>query len=257
MATKKFSSLEKITDDKGYISATKTLYDKLTEVTKNISYLDVYNIVDVVTDKNLLASQISALSNNSSLVINTNPFFIEQEFYNIGDIVLKTNTGRIIHIAAQPGGLYFPSDVVAKDDGTFEIIYKYSSGQPAKESFNKNIASENEAATEAAITMSFSGLTSLNQADNYVYGIWEKFGKENDKTTTEFTSAFWVDETGNKQAIRPEIQFCLVENDVAIEKVIIDFNLELQFDNDNGGYKWVVKIPNNVAFGDSLFIKVK
>ena len=178
MATKKFSSLEKITDDKGYISATKTLYNKLTEVTKNISYLDVYNITDVVTDKNLLASQISALSNNSSLVINTNPFFIEQEFYNIGDIVLKTNTGRIIHIAAQPGGLYFPSDVVAEDDGTFKIIYKYSSGQPAKESFNKNIASGNEAATEAAITMSFSGLTSLNQADNYVYGIWEKFGKE-------------------------------------------------------------------------------
>ena len=159
-----------VTNKESFQGALNDLTQKKNDVAKQISYFDVYNIVDTVVDKNLFTSQVNALTNNSSLVINTEPFYINGVSYNTGDIILKNNKGQDIHIKAQTGGIYYPSKIVKDtDSNSFSIQYAYSAIQPESGSIaNYGVDSDGLASPAEKITISgFS--TDLNK--NYVYGL--------------------------------------------------------------------------------------
>ena len=83
----------------------------IANVKKNITYLDTLNIIDAVTDKKNFAAQMNALTPNSSLVINTEPFNESGVNYSRGDIILKDASDIIHHIPGQSGGLYYPKRI--------------------------------------------------------------------------------------------------------------------------------------------------
>lgn len=221
-----------------YKKALEELHEELSSVTKNISYLDVYNITEVVTDKNHLSAKIAALSNNSSLVINTPSFFTNGEFYSTGDVILKNALGKIIHIKAQTGGVYYPTSIIAINDASYEIIYKYSPNAPVEEesngenSFAKTIKFELEAATSSPS----------------IYGIWEQvLETEDNKYKYTFSTA-----KKEEIIIEPQIQFWLVEEEKIKEQLYCEYSLTE--DKDEG--KWIVE-PNVPVLSKKLYIKVK
>ena len=91
MSTKTF----KIAKEADYSTQLSDLNNEINSVKKQITYLDVYNITDTVTDKNTFNAKVNALMNNSSLVINTTPFFINDKLYNTGDIILKNKFDKM------------------------------------------------------------------------------------------------------------------------------------------------------------------
>ena len=99
MSTKTFAF--KATNETEFSTRLNELNNKIDSVKKQITYLDVYNIIDTVTDKNTFNAKVNALMNNSSLVINTTPFFVNNKLYKTGDIILKNNYGDIVHIKSQ------------------------------------------------------------------------------------------------------------------------------------------------------------
>ena len=87
------------------------LNTKLNSVAKNLTYFDFYNIVDVTVNKNNFSAQVNALTPNTSLIINSEPFFLNDVYYNTGDIIFKSSNSNIVHIKAQTGGIYYPNKI--------------------------------------------------------------------------------------------------------------------------------------------------
>ena len=107
------------------------IYEKIHEVKRQISYFDVYNVVDVVVDKDTFSAKVAALPLNSSLVVNCDEsFYNNDKLYSRGDIIFKINTGENVHIKSQTGGVYYPSRLT-QDGPNFTIEYNYSASEPA------------------------------------------------------------------------------------------------------------------------------
>ena len=151
-----------------YITRTNELYERISKVSKEINYLDLYNIVDVVTDKTTVRAQINNLTPNSSLVINTEPFYINSDFYNTGDIILKNSIGRVIHIPAQPGGIYFPASI-RSSNGTYQIEYQYYGQEPQESPISTPANTDSIQTPSKKIT--FTNLEAQDPSNSYIYGI--------------------------------------------------------------------------------------
>ena len=111
-------------------SALNELNNQLASIRKDVTYLDVYNIVDTVVSQENLQAQINALTPNSSLVINRAPFQSNGVNYSRGDIVLKNVHGEVIHVPGSTGGLYYPKQVTADKEGNYTIQYQFTPRDP-------------------------------------------------------------------------------------------------------------------------------
>lgn len=235
-----------VTNKESFQGALNDLTQKINDVAKQISYFDVYNIVDTVVDKNLFTSQVNALTNNSSLVINTEPFYINDVSYNTGDIILKNDKGQNIHIKAQTGGIYYPSKIVKDtDSNSFSIQYAYSAIQPESGSIaNYGVDSDGLASPAEKITISgFS--TDLNK--NYVYGLWQAFG----------SGSFSVF-TREDVTVKPYIKFYLISQDkngeiVNMEEIYLDYSLNINEEKTT----WTISLTDDSVDSANLWIKVK
>ena len=235
-----------VTNKESFQGALNDLTQKINDVAKQISYFDVYNIVDTVVDKNLFTSQVNALTNNSSLVINTEPFYINDVSYNTGDIILKNDKGQNIHIKAQTGGIYYPSKIVKDtDSNSFSIQYAYSAIQPESGSIaNYGVDSDGLASPAEKITISgFS--TDLNK--NYVYGLWQAFGNGS-------FSVF----TREDVTVKPYIKFYLISQDkngkiVNMEEIYLDYSLNINEEKTT----WTISLTDDFVDSANLWIKVK
>lgn len=225
-----------VIDGEGYIDKTNKLYEKISQVSKNISYLDIYNIVDVVTDKNTLSAKISALTPNSSLVINTDPFYLNLDFYNTGDIILKNTTGEAVHISAQPGGIYFPVKIEQIEGGTtYQISYKYSQSKPDVGS--SAAVNTSQEVPKPAETISFNNIKAQDVESSYVYGIWQSMNQTDVSTLTANFPIYRFTIENNEEIIQPQIQFWLVDdNKNPKEQLFVDFDLL------NEGTQWKITI---------------
>jgi hypothetical protein len=157
----------------------KDLDESIRQVRKNISYLDFYNITESVTNKESLASKVNNLLTNSSLVINTDPFYSNGVYYNTGDLILKDAKGDTQHIKAQTGGIYFPSQLVATDSG-YEVEYKFSPSSPTDVSISLSAKqpgdSDQEQINKTSKPYRTITFTNLKESDggateNCVYGL--------------------------------------------------------------------------------------
>ena len=212
------------------------LNTKLDNVAKNLTYFDFYNIVDVTVNKNNFSAQVNALTPNTSLIINSEPFFLNDVHYNTGDIIFKSSNSNIIHIKAQTGGIYYPCKITFENN-IYSIEYKYTSTQPITgSSTDVDVSIEDQVADGAAETIKFNGLTT--HAPSTIYGLWKKF-----------TSAFPAYKKDGI-IIQPYIKFYLCDgtNNTNYEEICLDYILKVEND------KWKIEISDRPA---NLWMKVK
>ena len=242
MSTKTFTF--EATNEIQFSNRLNELNNKIDSVKKQITYLDVYNITDTITDKNTFNAKVNALMNNSSLVINTTPFFVNNKLYKTGDIILKNNYGDIIHIKSQSGGIFYPSSVIKDDNSnSYAIQYEFSESSPSEETCTAEV---NTPATLAK-QITFTNLTSIDNNSNYVYGVWQKV----------LSNIFNIDIfKKDSTSIQPYIKFFIssdTENGNLAEEILLDYKIE-----EVDGNKWKITIDSNQFIRDNqLWVKVK
>ena len=221
------------------------LNTKLNSVAKNLTYFDFYNIVDVTVNKNNFSAQVNALTPNTSLIINSEPFFLNDVYYNTGDIIFKSSNSNIVHIKAQTGGIYYPNKITFENN-SYSIEYKYTPTQPVTgSSTDVDISIEDQAANGAAETIKFNGLTT--HAPSTIYGLWKKF-------TSSFPAC-----KKNGTVIQPYIKFYLYdkEDKITPEEICLDYSLTCQNENTDNP-TWNIKInDSNEEFLTNIWMKVK
>lgn len=188
----------------------------IASVKKNITYLDTLNIIDAVTDKKNFAAQMNALTPNSSLVINTEPFNEGGVNYSRGDIILKDASDIIHHIPGQSGGLYYPKKITQPDTTkmNYNIEYKFINAIPTEKSTSAEVGSE---VSNAAQSITFSGLTGGDASNSHIYGSWCKLN--------EFSAV---------SSIEPMIEFYLTDVSVSssssvvasMERIELEYSIE-------------------------------
>lgn len=222
---------QKIATTESYASALDKLQDQINSISKNITYLDVYNIIDTVESKDELNVKVAGLINNSSLVINCPTFQEGDEEYATGDIVLKNNNGEVIHIEAQPGGVYYPEDI-SNSGSNIIIQYKYATNTPEE---NSKYQEEEETTPPDGPKETMSFMLELPESSSNIYGHWQNtnsFQKQNN--------------------IPPQIQvwFARSSGNDPVEQVYCDFVLS-EGSGENKGKYIVSNLPTDV------WIKVK
>lgn len=147
------------------------LNQAIASVKKNITYLDTLNIVDAVVDKRNFASQVNALTPNSSLVINTEPFNEGGVNYSRGDIILKDASDIIHHIPGQSGGLYYPKKITQPDTTkmNYNIEYAFINAIPPTGAISASVGSE-ITVNEAKQNIEFTGIGGGKAEDSFIYG---------------------------------------------------------------------------------------
>ena len=226
-----------VDNQEGYGKALRTLHEEISTINKNITYLDVYNIVDVVTDKINFSAQVGKLGVNSALIINAQPFSENSVNYNTGDIIYKTSTGNVIHIRAQAGGIYYPKSIDQKNGG-LNITYAYASS-----TLEGSYPGEGEKEIGPYQTIEFSNLQNQTSNTN-IYGLW-----------IPYTDTIVALKDGNGKLIQPQIQFWLVTGDdknnkQPVEQIFIDYSLK------TSGNNWVVEL-SDISERNDIYMKVK
>ena len=221
---------QKIRSGTSYEAQLQALQDQIDSISKNITYLDVYNIIDTVEAKDELNVKVAGLISNSSLVINCPTFQEGDEEYVTGDIVLKNNNGEVIHIEAQPGGAYYPKNI-SNSGNNVTIQYNYAPSTPNPGS--KYQATEQKPTADSpAEIMSFP--LNFASGDKFIYGEWT-----NEHRFTKY------------EKVTPQIQVWLVDDDSnPVEQVYCDFVLSEGSGEYEGKY-----IVSNIPTG--TWIKVK
>lgn len=239
MSTNTFKKPFNASSPEEYGNALQQLHNEIINVKKEVTYFDAYNITEVVESKDAFSSQINTITNNSGVVINCQPFSHNGEIYNTGDVVLKLQDNKFAHIRAQTGGLYYPSKLEKGDNG-YVLTYAYKSSAPTEESSNVNIGDEAVFAKD----ISFSGLSSTELTNSYVYGIWDKMTITNGGGCSyRFKKQKHTINKDNKETtidVDPVFEFFFVSGE-NIEKV--DTEYFLQSPNDT---EW------NVIIGDQF-----
>lgn len=235
--------MTKATNARDFQTQIDNLNTKLDSVAKNLTYFDFYNIVDVTVNKNNFSAQVNALTPNTSLIINSEPFFLNNVYYNTGDIIFKSSNSNIVHIKAQTGGIYYPNRITFENN-SYSIEYKYTPTQPATgSSTDVDVSIEDQAADGAAEIIKFNGLTT--HAPSTIYGLWREF---NDGI---FDIYYKNNQYNQDNIIQPYIKFYLYdkENNKGPEEVCLDYKLKVEND------KWKVEIVDGIPA--NLWIKVK
>lgn len=212
----------------------------IASVKKNITYLDTLNIIDAVTDKKDFAAQMNALTPNSSLVINTEPFNEGGVNYSRGDIILKDASDIIHHIPGQSGGLYYPKKITQSDAEAmnYNIEYTFINAIPPTGVVSVAVGEEIKI-EDAKQNIEFSGIGGGEAKDSRVYGnwlssgevVWETYKKEDD--TYDY--------------IEPMIEFYFVDES-SMERVEIDYEIKIDsetVDKKTSLPKKYIEIPSN------------
>lgn len=245
MAQLTFTPPFKIDNASQFKEALEVIHDELHKVTKNITYLDAYNITDVVVDSAKFNAQIAALEINSALVINSQPFFYNGVSYNTGDVILKMNSGETVHIKAQPGGIFYPSKISRDSNGNYSISYTYSKAAPVDGTQKTTTVGTD--ITNPYETISFTNLSASDVNSSYVYGVWASL-KNLDLPIYYF----------NNSEITPQIQFWLVKKENETITPIEELSIEYTLTKSNS--KWLIVIDSalNTLINDNLiWVKVK
>ena len=107
------------------------LYSKVEQVSKNLTFWDLYKISSVVTDKKDLQSISNALLPFTSAIINTPSAFVDGDTYAVGDIIVKNQDGTVEHIRAERGGIFFPQKITkGTNNYNYTIEFTLKSNEP-------------------------------------------------------------------------------------------------------------------------------
>jgi hypothetical protein len=217
---------QKIRSTANLQDALDALSNSIEEVGKELTYLDLYNIVDSIDAKDDFYVKTNLLVNNSAVVINTPNFILDNIVYKTGDIVLKTAKGKLVHIKAQAGGLYYPSQIQpVGNSGEYNLIFRYASNTTEEEvdgegNSNNQPVEVGDSIAQPFKTITFTGV-GVDNTDTTVYG--EEFTIDSEYT-------FKINKKDN-ETIVPLIKLFMT-SDGEREEVITEFVLEVKDGDD-------------------------
>ena len=120
------------------------LYSKIKQVSKDLTFWDLYKISSVITDKKELQPVSNALLPFTSAIINTSSAFSDGDTsYAVGDLIVKNQDGTTEHIRAERGGIFFPQTITRSTAGSnynYTIDFVLKSNEPAKVSAASQIS---------------------------------------------------------------------------------------------------------------------
>lgn len=249
MPEQKFN-LNQVRTSASYQDQLDTLNGQVNSIQKQISYLDLYNITTSVDKEEDLASAITLLPPGEALVINVQKtFYLNNEAYKTGDIVLRLIDNSIIHVVSNVGGVYYPSKLEL-DDGAYKVTYAFSSSTPPSGTIE--YGKENQppdykypmGSTINDPTTEISFVLKEGNSDSNIYGLFMDLSKEGNK--------FKAIETKDGVKIRPLIKFFEVDNGVIKEELVVEYTLSLS------GNQWVVSIDSGINYSNwKLWMQVK
>ena len=221
--------------------ALENLNNEIAQVRKEITYLDVYNIVDTVVSQENMAAQINALTPNSSLVVNTAPCELNGVNYARGDVILKNAHNEIIHIPGTTGGVYYPKQIAADGNGNYTLQYQFTPQDPilnetanaVAESLDSNIWSVSSVVQNINFPLTTSSTSSI-------YG-QEKLISNSELQIDNFNSS-----------IPPivEFYFCKLSGSsyIPVEKIDLEYSI-----TQSG----LIEIPSDFSTEAKVLVRVK
>lgn len=219
------------------IAATESAYQErlneldqaISNVKKNITYLDTLNIVDAVINSDNFAAQVNALTPNSSLVVNTEPFNEGGINYSRGDIILKDANDIIHHIPGQQGGIYYPNSIIP-DGSNYNIKYKFTAEAPVGDDVAVEVGS---VISSPAPNITFTGLTGGEVSNSFIYGNWCKLNEFEVRSIEPMIEFYLTDTSSSSQS---EIK--TIER-IDLEYSIISNSISANVSEDTLPYIWV------------------
>jgi hypothetical protein len=224
MPTQKFKTNYKVTTESQFGEALEAIDNKIEQLQKGISYLDVYNISSSIEKEEDLNSAISLLAPGEALVVNVPyPFKLGEKEYRTGDIILRLLDNKEIHIKANVGGVFYPSSLEA-DGNSYKLSYTYSNTQPE----NGTIKAEQEGDTQTISTPHKEIVFNLNaNTENItnIYGIFQELSSTT-KDGVHLTFPVATIRVGeNDEPIKPNIKFYAVSDNTIEEEVYVSYSL--------------------------------
>lgn len=244
------------------------LNSKINTIHKELSYWDLYRIVSKVEKPSELESKFANLTPCQSLVISCESFTLEDEFYHMGDVIIKDVDGNAIKIDAVNSGIYYPSafykyyyieeneekPLYTKDAINFykdpECTDIYS-GTPLnysyykiKYSFTSNEPSDNENNPKQNYNYP---IVNPELKDSFIYGIYKQASLEETIDEQVYT------DNDNTISIKPLPKFFFVDqvNNIDVQEEI-DVHHSIKKDNDT----YIIKCES-LPSGNQTNIQIK
>ncbi len=101
---------------------------KLSDINRNISFWDVYNVTQVLLNDSDLTSKLALLNIGEAAIVNANVLNDGAENRYRGDIAYRKADGELIWIDAENKGIYKPSITYANN--MLQVTYSYQSNTP-------------------------------------------------------------------------------------------------------------------------------
>lgn len=101
---------------------------RLNDITRDVSFWDVYNVTQVLLSDNDLTSKLALLNIGEAAIVNANVLNNGAENHYRGDIAYRKADGELIWIDAENKGIYKPSITYANN--MLQITYSYQSSTP-------------------------------------------------------------------------------------------------------------------------------
>ena len=123
-------SFENATDIK---SALNYINQKLNEITRQVSFWDIYNVTQVLLNDNDLTSKLAILNIGEAAIVNANVLTDGKENHYRGDIAYRKADGNLIWIPAENKGIYKPSiryHTNEQGEGMLQVTYTYQATTP-------------------------------------------------------------------------------------------------------------------------------
>lgn len=119
--TQKFEEIDDIKE------ALNKLYDKLENVTRQVSFWDIYNVTQVLLSDSDITSKLALLNIGESAIVNANSITNGKDTYYRGDVIYKQLDGNLLYIPAENKGIYQPTITYDTDNDQLTLSYKYNS----------------------------------------------------------------------------------------------------------------------------------
>lgn len=121
-----FFSIFDIKDKTELKTALVELDQKLNNLTRQVSFWDVYNVTQIILKDSDIEYKLPLLNVGESAIVNVNYVNANSQAHYRGDIAYKTLDGNIVWISAENKGTYKPS--VTLDGNNVQVKYEYTTG---------------------------------------------------------------------------------------------------------------------------------
>lgn len=219
-----FFSTFNLEDASDIKSALVEIDQKLDNLTRQVSFWDVYNVTQIILKDSDVEYKLPLLNAGESAIVNVNYVNTNSQAHYRGDIAYKTLDGNIVWIPAENKGTYKPSITWNEISNNVEVKYEYTTG------------SENPNPTSFAVE------------SKVAYCIDEVYDSENPIISNISFNALEIS-TGN--FLKPIIRFFIV--DINNPNRAEDFNFDWYWNFSNVNNTTQIEIHINTSIFTGAF----